>query len=109
MIEVVPPEWRFLFLGSPDTIALVTQSAPVRRCVQWGKLWLGTLEDKGVAGEEIGIDELHNRLLTNASFYKHELKGAEWVLVFDSNSILCANSERDVNEFLGWDWVGASR
>jgi hypothetical protein len=90
MIEVVPPEWRFLLLGSPDTITLVNRSAPVRRYVWWGKLWLGTIKDenvgmldrdgKGVAGEEIGIDELHNRLLTNASFYQHKLnwRGADF-------------------------------
>jgi hypothetical protein len=37
-------------------------------------------DGKGVAGEEIGIDELHNRLLTNASFYQHKLnwRGADF-------------------------------
>lgn len=104
MIEVVPPEWRFLFLGSPDTIALVNRSAPVRRYVWWGKLWLGMIEDehvgvsdrggKGVAGEEIGIDELYNRLLTNASLYQRELNGAEWILVFHSDAVLCTDLRR---------------
>lgn len=31
----------------------------------------------------------------------------EWVLVFQTDSILCANSRVSLNEWLEYDWVGA--
>jgi hypothetical protein len=109
MMEVTPPEWRFVFLGSEETAARVNTSSPVKRYQEWGKLRVGTIERWASAWgkEDVGIDELHSRLLTNSIFYETELKGTEHLLVFHSDSMLCANSHRDVNEFLEWDWVGA--
>lgn len=109
MMEVVPPEWRFVFLGSEETTARVNTSGPVKRYQEWGKLRVGTIERwvRAWGKEDVGIDELHSRLLTNSTFYETELKGTEHLLVFHSDSVFCANSNRDVNEFLEWDWVGA--
>lgn len=110
MMEVVPPEWRFLFLGSPDTVRKVNASSPVRRYQEYGKLRLEVVDPLGWGwreGEDVNIDELYSRLLTSTGFYERELRGTEWLLVFHSDAVLCANSHRDVNEFLEWDWVGA--
>jgi hypothetical protein len=109
MMEVIPPEWRFVFLGSEETAARVNTSSPVKRYQEWGKLRVGTIERWASAWgkEDVGIDELHSRLLTNSAFYETELKGTEHLLVFHSDSMLCASSNRDVNDFLEWDWVGA--
>ena len=109
MMEVIPPEWRFVFLGTEKTASRVNTSSPVKRYQEWGKLRVGTVESwaRVWGKEDVGIDELHSRLLTNSSFYETELKGTEHLLVFHSDAVFCANSNRDVNEFLGWDWVGA--
>ena len=109
-MEVVPPEWRFLYLGSHETVKRISKSSPVRRYQEWGKLRLETISPLGWGweqGEDVSIDELHNRLLTNTGFFENELAGTEWLLVFHSDAIMCANSNRDVNEFLQYDWVGA--
>jgi Protein of unknown function (DUF5672) len=114
MLEVVPPEWRFVFLGSEAVVEKINSSSPVQRYQELGKLRVSTIEGsdgnqwaKPWGGDDVGIDEVWNRLLTNRTFYERELRGVEWLLVFHSDSILCANSGRDVNEFLEWDWVGA--
>ena len=48
-----------------------------------------------------------SRMLTALSFYKDFLRPAEWLLVFQPDSVLCANSEQDLNDWLAYDWVGA--
>ena len=109
MMEVVPQEWRFVFLGTAETMARVKSSRPVQRYQEYGKLRIGTVDAwlQGWGGVEAPLDELHSRLLTNTSFYDEELPGVEWLFVFHSDSVLCANSERDLNEWLEYDWVGA--
>lgn len=62
----------------------------------WGRRW-----------DDLSVDEMGNRLLTNLSFYEEELAGVGWLLVWHSDAILCANAERDLEEWVGWDWVGA--
>src|SRR5271170_4332041 len=38
MISVVPPDWRFRFMGSNESVLLVNNSAAIRRQVDVGKL-----------------------------------------------------------------------
>lgn len=110
-MEVVPPEWRFVFVGTEDTHRIARYSGTIRRYEDWGKLKLRNIEtwasDWGARWAEIGIDEMSNRLLTNTSFYHQELPGVEHLFVFQSDSILCANSGADLNDWLQYDWVGA--
>ena len=51
--------------------------------------------------------EQRNRLLTDAAFYKEYLPAAEWLFMYHADSILCANAENDLNDWLKYDWVGA--
>lgn len=70
----------------------------------WGQGWgRKGWEEK----EKLSIDEMTNRLLTNKTFYEREMAATEWLLTFHSDAILCANSAVSVDEWLGWDWVGA--
>ncbi|KAF3925868.1 hypothetical protein ABW20_dc0104090 [Dactylellina cionopaga] len=106
MITVVPPDWRFLFLGTNETIAHLNSSLPVQMHERNGKLDLKLIPDNiSVAGtEEI------SRTFTNLWFYDEVLGGAhgvEHLLVFQTDSILCANSEFSVDDWLHYDWVGA--
>ena len=116
MIMVVPPDWRFVFFGSKATVDLVRGSYTASMHEQLGKLHIRDLSeswglDWGRAGWEeegkISTDEISNRLLTNLTFYEKELAGTEWLLVFHSDAILCANAEDSLDDWLGWDWVGA--
>lgn len=63
----------------------------------WGRKW----------DDELSIEEVHNRLLTNASFYELELAETEHLFVWHSDAILCAGAEKDLDDWTGWDWVGA--
>ena len=111
MMEVVPPEWRFVFIGTEETNKIARYSGTVRRYEEWGKLMIRTLDpwsaDWGPRWDDLGIDEMNNRLLTNVSFFEDELPGVEHLFVFQSDSILCANSYMDLNDWLQYDWVGA--
>jgi len=110
-MEIVPPEWRDVFLGTEETTRIARRSGTVRRYEDWGKLRIGTLDRWTVAWgrrwDDLGIDEMNSRLLTNQSFYEKELAGVEHLFVFHSDGILCANSHVDLNKWLQYDWVGA--
>lgn len=109
MTQVIPPEWRFLFIATPEILKSVNTSSPVRRMVDTGKLRLQDVERFSTKwGRDLpDIQEIYSRLLTNLSFYDEQLPKVENLLVFRSSSIICANSNRTVNDYLEYDWVGA--
>ena len=49
------------------------------------------------------------RLLTDIRFYDEFLPGVEWLLKFESDSIMCANSDDSLNDWLDYSWAGAPR
>ena len=82
MISVVPPDWRFRVLGSDLSIALVNNSAAIRRQVQVGKLDLTYIPSNMTVsgGEET------SQFLTNLWVYEKLLQPAEWLLIFQTDS-----------------------
>ncbi len=60
---------------------------------------------KSLACSNLDINE-YNRLLTSSDFYKH-FQGSEYVLIFQSDSMLFQSSPFQIQDFLGWDYVGA--
>lgn len=46
-------------------------------------------------------------MFTDLHLYSTILSPAEHLLVFQPDSIFCANSPKTVNDFLEWDWIGA--
>lgn len=54
-----------------------------------------------------GSQEEISRFLTNLWLYEVVLQPAEWLLVFQTDSMLCANSRQSLNNWLDYDWVGA--
>jgi hypothetical protein len=46
-------------------------------------------------------------MFTDAHLYRDILSPAEHLLVFQPDSIFCANAPTTLNDFLGWDWIGA--
>lgn len=110
MTQVVPPEWRFLFITTPKMMDKMDNSSAIQQMLKIGKLrtenverWTSQWKDKAT----LDLREIRNRLLTNSSFYDEQLKGVDNLLIFTSSSIICANSMSTVNDFLQYDWVGA--
>lgn len=103
MISVVPPEWRFLFVGSSDSLNRTNTSETLQLLQASGKLRLTEAPDVGSIHSRGKID----RILTNLTFYEQYVDPAEWLLLFHPDSILCSRSEVTINDWLGYDWVGA--
>jgi len=102
-ISVVPPDWRFRFMGSVESVKSINQSVAIREQVAAGKLDLTYIPaNMSTAGQE-----MISRYLTNLWLYETVLQPAEWLLVFQTDSILCANSKRNINDYLEYDWIGA--
>ncbi len=102
-ISVVPPDWRFRFMGSVESIKAINESAAIREQVKLGKLDLTFIPSNMSTGSQEEI----SRFLTTAWLYDTVLKPAEWLLMFQTDSILCANSAYNINDYLEYDWVGA--
>ncbi|KAI0909879.1 hypothetical protein F4823DRAFT_638402 [Ustulina deusta] len=102
-ISVVPPDWRFRFMGSPESVSSLNGSHAVRSQVDSGKLDLTYIP----TNMSTHGGEMISRFLTTLWVYETLLRPAEWLLVFQTDSILCANSRQNLNDFLDYDWVGA--
>jgi len=105
MITVVPPDWRFVFIGSEESVVSVGRAFAVKNHQIVGKLDLMVMPDPW----EIDSKEKVYRMLTDIRFYDEFLPGVEWILKYESDSILCANSEQSLNDWLHWSWAGAPR
>lgn len=105
MIAVVPPDWRFLFIGSPQSVFAVGQTVATKHHQAIGKLNLMVLPDLWAGN---GMEDV-SRMLTDVRFYDEFLPGVEWLLKYEQDSILCANSETSLNEWLDWSWAGSTR
>ncbi|PQE16704.1 hypothetical protein CJF30_00003417 [Rutstroemia sp. NJR-2017a BBW] len=102
-MSVVPPDWRFRFMGSYESVAAVNTSRAIRQHVASGKLDLTYIP----ANMTTGSQEEISRFLTTLWLYETVLQPAEWLLVFQTDSMLCANSRQSLNNWLEYDWVGA--
>lgn len=102
-ISVVPPDWRFRFMGSIESVEHLNKSVAIREQVVTGKLDLTYIPSNMTTGSQEEI----SRFLTNLWLYEVVLQPAEWLLVFQTDSILCANSRQTLNDYLDYDWVGA--
>lgn len=102
-MSVAPPEWRFKFMGSIESVAFVNKSHAIQDQVRIGKLDLMYIpSNMSTAGQE-----MISRFLTNLWLYEQVLYPAEWLLVYQTDSILCSNSKQSLNDWLDYDWVGA--
>ncbi|OHE98735.1 hypothetical protein CORC01_06001 [Colletotrichum orchidophilum] len=102
-ISVVPPDWRFRFMGSVESVKAINASMAIREQVAAGKLDLTYIpSNMSTAGQE-----MISRFLTTLWLYETVLQPAEWLLVFQTDSILCANSKQNINDYLEYDWIGA--
>jgi hypothetical protein len=105
MISVVPPDWRFVFIGSNKSVISVSRSFATQYQEANGKL------DLMVLPKPWAIDSKEDvyRLLTDIRFYDEFLPRVEWLLKFESDSIMCASSADSLNDWLHYSWAGAPR
>ncbi|RSM03714.1 hypothetical protein CDV31_010396 [Fusarium ambrosium] len=102
-ISVVPPDWPFLFMGSHDSIEAINNSFAIRQRVMEGKLTLTPVP----TNMSVQSQEMASRFFTNLWLYEKVLYPAEWLLVFQTDSIICANSKHELDDYIEYDWVGA--
>lgn len=105
MMSVVPPDWRFMFIGSNMSVVSVSRSFATQYHEANGKL------DLVVLPKPWSIDSKEDvyRLLTDIRFYNEFLPEVEWMLKFESDSIMCARSDDSLNDWLHFSWAGAPR
>ncbi|KAK6353125.1 hypothetical protein TWF696_005115 [Orbilia brochopaga] len=103
-MSVVPPDWRFKFFGSKESVQHLNRSRIVRHHVDDGKLDIALLPK----GLKMNGQEATSRTFTNLEFYRDHLKPAEFLLVFQTDAMLCANSGQNLDDWIEYDWVGAS-
>ena len=105
MVTVVPPDWRFVFIGSEKSVFSISRAHALQHQQIIGKIDLMVLPQPW----DISSKEMVYRSLTDIRFYDEFLPEAEWILKFESDSILCGNSPTSLNEWLEWSWAGAPR
>lgn len=105
MISVVPPDWRFVFIGSNKSVISVSRSFATQYQEANGKLDLVVLPKPW----SIESKEDVYRLLTDLRFYDEFLPDVEWLLKFEADSIMCARSDDSLNDWLHYSWAGAPR
>ena len=105
MLTVVPPDWRFMFIGTNQSVISVSRSFATQYHEANGKL------DLVVLPEPFSIESKEHvyRLLTDLNFYDQYMQGVEWMMKFESDAIMCANSNDSLNDWLDYDWAGAPR
>lgn len=105
MMAVVPSDWRFLFVGSNLSVTSVGRSHATKAHIATGKLDLRVIPKLW----RLENREDQCRIMTDMRFYERLLPGVEWLLKFESDSIMCANSGISLDEWLSFDWAGAPR
>ena len=103
MMAVIPYEWRFIYMGSKASIVRMRTSLPIREYEKSKKLKIIEVP----AGFDASDNEGMHRMMTHRRFYEDIVDPAEWFLLFRSDTILCAQSNQTVNDWLEYDWVGA--
>jgi len=103
MTNIVPPEWVFKVMGSPALLEFMRSSPLMSRLEKSGKLQFLDLPSNYTLRDR----ETISQMFTDAHLYRDILAPAEHLLVFQPDSIFCANAPRTLNDFLEWDWIGA--
>jgi Protein of unknown function (DUF5672) len=103
MVAIVPPEWRFMFMGSPEAISFMRASSRIAALEESRKLSIVKLPSNYSLKDRESVSQI----FTDPYLYATIMAPAEHLLVFQPDSILCTNSDESLNDWLEWDWVGA--
>lgn len=90
-------------MGSPDALSFMRNSPTISRFEESGKLQLLPIP----SNYSLKGRETISQMFTDIHLYRDLLAPAEHLLVWQPDSIFCANAPRTLNDFLEWDWIGA--
>lgn len=106
---VLGPDWPIIFYTSQELVTKHLQpksqkgSASWRRAVEDGRIQVRIIPNEF---DLTSRDDVN--LYLSRPWLWEQLAPAQHVLIFQADSILCANAHRTVDDFLVWDFVGAS-
>jgi hypothetical protein len=90
-------------MGSPVAIEFMRASPLIPRLESSGKLQILDLP----SNYSLSSRESISQMFTDLHLYRDILAPAEHLLVWQPDSIFCANAPKTLNDFLEWDWIGA--
>ena len=94
-----------MFIGTNKSVISVSRSFATKYQEANGKLDLVVLPKPWTLDRKEDVFQL----LTDIRFYDEILPGVEWLMKFESDSIMCANSDDSLNDWLDYSWAGAPR
>ncbi|PBP19551.1 hypothetical protein BUE80_DR009747 [Diplocarpon rosae] len=103
MASIIPPEWTFKLMGSPVLLSFMRASPPIAHMEGIGKIQFLDIP----SDYSLKTRETISQMFTDPHLYRDILHPAEHLLVWQPDSIFCANAPTTLNDFLEWDWIGA--
>ena len=99
---VLGPTWPIIIYTYQKSIEQLSHSSSLARHIRSGQIQLRTMSPNITFPNT----EYYSEFLTRKSFWE-ELAPAEHVLIFQSDSVLCAAAPLSVDDFFEWDFIGA--
>ncbi|KAG0651855.1 hypothetical protein D0Z07_0805 [Hyphodiscus hymeniophilus] len=104
---VLGPGWPIYFFTRPSTVHTLAAfgggSQPFQRMVKSGQIKIIELPSEPYLGNYLGISHF-----IASEWFWMRLEPAKKMLMFQTDSILCANSGRRIEDYLDYDFVGAA-
>ncbi|TVY31361.1 hypothetical protein LSUB1_G008955, partial [Lachnellula subtilissima] len=100
--SVLGDSWPIIILTSAESVSQFSASSALAQYVQNGIVQVRVLPQDLMLTDSDAM----NHFLTQAWLWEN-LSPAEHVLLFQSDSMLCANAARSVNDYFEYDFVGA--
>lgn len=100
--SVLGPEWPIVIYTASENMGIFTASAAFKRFIDNGRVQVRALPQTFLVTNSDSISSF----LTKPWFW-NQLAPAEHVLLFQSDSMLCSNAARSVEDFFEYDFVGA--
>ncbi|KAF3912521.1 hypothetical protein ABW20_dc0107834 [Dactylellina cionopaga] len=104
---VLGPDWPIVYFTSrtaSENITKIASSSGIwRQAVEKSRIQIRTVPDKFDLESRIGV----NKYFTDRWLWE-QLAPAQHVLIFQSDAILCSNAHKSVDDFLEWDFIGAT-
>lgn len=105
MMSAVASDWRFIFLGSDESLSFIRSSLPVQQHQKTGKLELKNLPEH----PSYSAKAAKNHMFADISFYTQYVDGAEWLLSLQADSMICVGANTTLDDWLEYDWLGSRR
>jgi len=101
-ISVLGPAWPIIVYTTPENLGLFSTSASLQRHLQSGAVSIRLLPPTVLFTNSDSV----SRFMASPWLWE-DLAPARTVLVFQSDSMVCANAATRAEDFLEWDFVGA--